>query len=142
VTVVIDREVRADVAELLVRYATGIDRRDWELFRTCFTDDCEADYGDIGAWQGAEALTAWMRKAHANCGHTLHRISNVAVAALGDAVGARCYVDALIMGPDNRDGVRALGYYDDVMVPAPGGWQIARRQFVSVLRQPVGNPGM
>ncbi len=42
----IDREVRQDIAEVLVRYATGIDRRDWALLRSCFTDDCEADYGD------------------------------------------------------------------------------------------------
>lgn len=45
-----DRDLRQDVAEVLVRYATGVDRRDWELFRSCFTDDCEADYGDIGHW--------------------------------------------------------------------------------------------
>ena len=31
-----------------MRYATGIDRRDWALLRSCFTDDCVADYGDIG----------------------------------------------------------------------------------------------
>jgi hypothetical protein len=35
----VDREVREDVTEVLVRYATGIDTRDWELFRSCFTDD-------------------------------------------------------------------------------------------------------
>ena len=36
----VDREIRADVADLLVRYASGIDRRDWALLRSCFTDDC------------------------------------------------------------------------------------------------------
>jgi len=46
--VTVDRDVRADVADVLVRYATGIDQRDWALFRTCFTEDCEADYGGIG----------------------------------------------------------------------------------------------
>ena len=56
----IDHEVRADVADVLVRYATGIDRRDWELFRTCFTEDCDADYGDIGLarCRGAHHLDA------------------------------------------------------------------------------------
>ena len=62
---IVDREVRQDVADVLVRYATGIDRRDWALFRTCFTPDCEADYGDIGVWHGADAITEWMEKSHA-----------------------------------------------------------------------------
>ncbi len=72
----IDRKVRAEVEDVLVRYATGIDRRDWDLFRTCFTEDCHPDYGDIGVWDGADEPTAWMQKTHAPCGATLHRISN------------------------------------------------------------------
>jgi len=34
-----DRISRRLVEKLLVRYATGIDQRDWDLIRTCFTDD-------------------------------------------------------------------------------------------------------
>ena len=49
---------------MLVRYATGIDRRDWDLFRTCFTADCVVDYGDIGLWHGADEVTAWMDQTH------------------------------------------------------------------------------
>jgi hypothetical protein len=49
----IDHEVRAAVAEVLILYATGIDGRVWTPFRTCFTEDCDADYGDIGVWRGA-----------------------------------------------------------------------------------------
>ncbi len=50
----LDTRTRLDIADVLVRYATGIDRRDWTLFRSCFTDDCVADYGDIGVWHGAD----------------------------------------------------------------------------------------
>ena len=64
----VTREVRQDVADVLVRYATGIDRRDWELLRSCFTDDCEADYGDIGRWHGAAEIVEWMRRVHEPCG--------------------------------------------------------------------------
>jgi 3-phenylpropionate/cinnamic acid dioxygenase small subunit len=137
----VDRETRQDVAELLVRYATGIDRRDWSLFRSCFTDDCEADYGDIGRWRDADALTSWMKQSHAACGHTLHRITNQAVERDGDAVAARSYVDAVVMGPDNATGVRAIGYYDDRLRQGDDGWRIARRTFTMVLLQPVGGHG-
>lgn len=129
----VDRDVRRDVADLLVRYATGIDTRDWALLRTCFTDDCEADYGDIGVWHGANAITEWMKQAHAGCGHTMHRITNQAITPSGDGVMARSYVDAIVMAPDNRTGARAVGYYDDELVRTDDGWKIARRRFTMVL---------
>ena len=137
-TKTIDRDVRQDVSELLVRYATGIDRRDWALFRTCFTEDCEADYGDIGVWHGVDAITAYMEQAHAACGHTLHRITNQAIVPSGDGVTARSYVDAIVMAADNKAGARAVGYYDDALVRTDEGWKIARRRFTMVLLQMVG----
>jgi 3-phenylpropionate/cinnamic acid dioxygenase small subunit len=131
-TVVVGHEVRQDVTDVLVRYATGIDRRDWERFRSCFTDDCEADYGDIGVWHGADEITAFMQESHAQCGHTLHRITNEAVTPIADGVSARCYVDAIVLGADNTSGAHAIGYYDDELVDTDEGWKIARRRFTMV----------
>ena len=138
----VSREVRQDVADVLVAYATGIDRRDWDLLRRCFTADCDANYGDIGAWHGADEITEWMRQTHEPCGPTLHRISNIAVTAgEGDAVTARAYVDALVMLADGVTGFRAAGYYDDELVETGAGWQIARRRFTPVLYQGVAEGG-
>jgi 3-phenylpropionate/cinnamic acid dioxygenase small subunit len=135
----VDRAVRDDVAEVLVRYASGIDRRDWSLFRTCFSDDCQADYGEIGVWHSGDEITAWMQQSHAMCGHSLHRITNVTVSPNGDGVIARSYVDAIVMGPSNRTASESLGYYDDQLVPTEDGWKIARRHFTMVhLRLDVG----
>ena len=128
----VDRDVRQDVADVLVRYATGIDRRDWPLFRSCFTDDCDADYGDIGVWHGADAITEFMQQVHEGCSHTMHRITNHAVTAREGGVAARSYVDAIIMFAGNEDGVRAIGYYDDELVETADGWKIARRRFTPV----------
>ncbi len=126
------------VADVLVRYATGIDRRDWALLRSCFTDDCDADYGAIGHWRGADEITAWMEQAHAGCGHTVHCITNQTVAIDGDTATARSYVDAVIMGADGATGARATGYYDDELRHGVDGWRIARRTFTMVVLQPVG----
>ena len=71
------------IGDLLVRYATGIDRRDWDLFRTVFTEDCELDYGDIGVWRGVDAVVDFMIAAHDMAGHTLHRITNATVSVDG-----------------------------------------------------------
>jgi 3-phenylpropionate/cinnamic acid dioxygenase small subunit len=132
-----DRDVRADVTEVLVRYATGIDNRDWDLFRTCFTDDCDADYGPIGHWHGADEITEWMRRSHAPAGHTMHRISNVVVHSGEGGARARSYVDALVLAADNKSGTRAVGYYDDDLVRTAKGWSIASRRFTMVMLHPV-----
>ncbi|MET0726803.1 MAG: nuclear transport factor 2 family protein [Acidimicrobiales bacterium] len=130
-----DADIRQGVGEVLVRYATGIDRRDWALFRTCFTDDVEADYGDIGRWGDATSLTAWMEASHEPLGHTLHRITNVAISPSPAGATARCYVDAILVAADNQTGMRAVGYYDDELVCTDQGWRIARRRFTQVLLQ-------
>jgi 3-phenylpropionate/cinnamic acid dioxygenase small subunit len=134
-TVTVDRDARQDIADVVVRYATGIDRRDWVAFRTCFTDDCVADYGEIGRWRGADEITAWMRQTHEACGHTLHRITNHVVTVEDGVVHARSYVDAIVMASDNQAGTRAAGSYDDQLVSTDEGWKIARRRFTLVLLQ-------
>ena len=134
-----DSSLHLEVSAVLVRYASGIDRRDWALFRSCFTPECTIDYGEIGKWKSVEEITTFMVAVHEDCGYTLHRISNVAVEPVPGGAHARSYVDAVIMGPDNRDGFRALGFYEDRLVYSNGpGWQIADRTFTTVHLGTVG----
>ncbi|MGJ6124435.1 nuclear transport factor 2 family protein [Mycolicibacterium sp. Y3] len=129
----------AQITNVLIRYATGIDRRDWPLFRTVFTADCALDYGEIGAWNGVDAVTEFMVLAHAGAGHTLHRLSNMAITVTGDTATARTYLDALILAADNASGVNAIGFYDDELVRTGDGWCIARRRFTSVRIAVIGS---
>lgn len=133
-----ERDDRQDISELLVRYATGIDRRDWPLFRTVFTDDCHLDYGEIGTWSGVDAVTDFMEQVHALAGHTLHRLTNQAITLRGDTATARTYIDGLIMAADNNSGVNAIGFYDDDIVRTPAGWRISRRRYTQVRITTVG----
>jgi 3-phenylpropionate/cinnamic acid dioxygenase small subunit len=128
-----ERQARQDIADVLVRYGSGIDRREWGLFRSCFADRCEADYGDVGAWQSADDITDFMREVHEPLGPTLHRITNQAVELQGDdEATARSYVDALVMGPDLESANRVAGFYDDELVRSTDGWKITRRRFTMV----------
>lgn len=129
---------RADITDTLVRYATGIDRRDWVAFRSCFTDDCVLDYGQIGTFDGVDAVTAFMEQSHAMAGHTMHRLSNIVIDLDGDRAVARTYVDGLILAADNTSGVNAVGFYDDELVRTEQGWRIARRTFTTVRITAVG----
>lgn len=135
-----DPAVVAAVSEVLVRYATGIDRRDWDLFRSCFTDDCKADYGKMPdgealLWSTADDMTAWMMASHRDMGHTLHRITNQRVEGSGESVTARSYVDALLMTPDGHTIMNVAGFYDDQLVLTADGWKISQRQFTAVRMQ-------
>lgn len=134
-----DRQDREDIADVLLRYATGIDRRDWRLFRTVFTDGCELDYGEVGSWKGVDAVTEFMQQAHAMAGHTMHRLTNQVITVDGDSAQARTYVDALIMFGDTNSGVNAVGFYDDEIVRTDDGWRVARRRFVPVRVATVGD---
>jgi SnoaL-like domain len=110
------------------------------LFRTVFTDDCELDYGEIGAWKGVDAVTDCMEQTHAMAGHTLHRLTNQVITVDGESAQARTYVYALIMMADNKSGVNGIGYYDDELVRTHTGWRITRRHFTAVRVATVGEP--
>ncbi|MCG5434003.1 nuclear transport factor 2 family protein [Mycobacterium sp. MYCO198283] len=127
-----DPQDRQDICDTLIRYATGIDRRDWELFRTVFTDDCACDYGEIGRWRGVDEVTEFMATSHAAAGHTLHRMTNQVIDVEGGRATARTYVDAYILAPDSTAGVNAVGIYDDELVRTAGGWRVASRRFTPV----------
>ncbi|MEV8546881.1 nuclear transport factor 2 family protein [Streptomyces sp. NPDC051572] len=136
-----DPAVIAAVGEVLVRYASGIDRRDWELFRTCFTEDCQVDYGkmpsgEVLQWTSAGDVTAWMEAAHRDMGQTLHRITNQHVEQDGDGVTAACYVDVLLTGPDGRLIMNGAGFYSDRLLETTDGWKITARRFTPVLMRP------
>jgi 3-phenylpropionate/cinnamic acid dioxygenase small subunit len=133
-----ERQDRQDISEVLLRYATGIDRRDWPLFRTVFTDDCELNYGEVGSWHGVDAITEFMQQAHEMASHTMHRLTNQVITVDGDTAQSRTYVDALIMLGEGNSGVNAAGFYDDELIRTENGWRVARREFVQVRVAPVG----
>jgi len=126
-------EQRFGALDAIARYATALDRRDWDIFRSTFTDDCDIEYDGLGEWHGLDDFTEYMVEIHARCGKSLHRLSNEVLELDGDRVRARTYVDALVLNPDNQAGYRSNGYYDDEIVPVGDGWKIARRRFTMVL---------
>jgi 3-phenylpropionate/cinnamic acid dioxygenase small subunit len=117
---------RQDITDVLVRYATGIDSRDWALFRTCFTDDARFDYGGIGTWNDPDAITDYMRKSHS--GPSLHRLTNFVIDVNADRATSRTYVDAVVMGPRGFGVFNTFGWYDDEFRRTDDGWRIAFRK--------------
>lgn len=127
-----ERAQQQDIADVLVRYATGIDTRDWVLFRTCFTKDVLAEYEGIATWDSAETMADYMEASHAGLGHTMHRLTNLVISVDGDDATARTYVDALLMAADGQSGLNPRGMYEDRLVKTDQGWRIAHRRFTMV----------
>jgi len=123
---------KLEIQELLVRYATGIDQRDWALFRLCFTEDCDADYRPFGRWRSSAEITEWMISAHVAYDHTLHRITNAVIEVSGDTATCRSYVDVILRLRDGIGHHEGYGIYDDELVHGPEGWRIARRRYTLV----------
>jgi 3-phenylpropionate/cinnamic acid dioxygenase small subunit len=125
-----DRELITDV---LVRYATGIDTKDWSLFRTCFTDDVQADYGEgVGSWSSVDAITDYMTVMHADMVDTKHRLTNFVIEVDGDSATASTYVHAvLVVTNDPLTWYEPVGRYEDRLVRTSEGWRISHRVYHS-----------
>jgi hypothetical protein len=120
---------KEQIAEVLIRYATGIDSKDWPLLRSCWTDEINVDYQQLGRFTSPDALTDLMRQLHENMGPTYHRMSNFVINVDGDKATVRSYVNAVLMlqPDDTTNWVEALGHYDDVFVRTADGWKISQR---------------
>jgi hypothetical protein len=121
------------ISAVLIRYASGIDTRDWSLFRSCFTDDFEGIYGSFGHWKSGDEITNVMDEMHRAIGPTLHRMTNFVITGDAESATARSYVDALLTPADPGGDVHhGIGYYDDQFIKQENEWRIAKRHFVAV----------
>ena len=123
----------ADISDVQLRYATGTDRRDWGLFRSCFTDDVEVDFSD-GFGQPAARVKAddWVAGTAPRMESftaTQHMITNLAVT-FDDDDHATCvaYVQARHHRPNSfgDSDQTVYGYYTNAFERTPSGWRIAR----------------
>ena len=123
-----DHTDKTAISDVLTRYMTAIDRRDWSLYRSCFTEDIKLD-GPVGSWTNREDLANAMDEWHAPLGLTVHHISNVVVDVDGDTATARSYGNAILQtSQEHYEKVLNLhGFYDDTLVRTQDGWKISRR---------------
>ncbi len=122
-----DREA---VVDTLYRFAEGMDWRDWELFRSVFTDQIDIDYSaHRPGQQGVYSADDWVANARRRLtplDATQHSLSNPQVTIDGDEARCLMYVEAQHLL--TRDGVRASyvigGRYRDRLVRSGDGWLI------------------
>lgn len=81
---------RAEVLDVLARFAHGIDGRDWSLYRSVFTDEIDVDYTSYRPGSAARMpADAWVdraRRLFPGLDATQHVLVNPWLQADGDAV--------------------------------------------------------
>ena len=120
---------RAEIRDVMARYARGLDRRDFELAASCFTDDAVADYGGEQATaHGIEAIVRILRAVE-HFEQTTHSMGDQIVEFDGDTARVETYARDQLRY--TRDGVTydMTGglRYEDTFVRTPDGWRIQHR---------------
>jgi 3-phenylpropionate/cinnamic acid dioxygenase small subunit len=119
------------VCDTLYRFAQGMDWRDWELFRSVFTDVIDIDYSAHRPGQvGQIPADQWVDNARRRLtplDATQHSMSNPRVMVEADEARCLMYVEAQHLV--TRDGLQTSyiigGRYRDRLVRKDGGWLIS-----------------
>jgi 3-phenylpropionate/cinnamic acid dioxygenase small subunit len=122
---------RIEISDLLTRYTSAIDGKDWGLLDTCFQPDADVDYVSSGGIAGKyPEVRAWLEKALSIFPVTVHAISNSEIELDGDRAKGRTLVSnpmCLRDGEGNENIFTVYAYYHDDLVRTDAGWRIAKR---------------
>jgi ketosteroid isomerase-like protein len=118
---------RADITDVLYRYASTIDRFDLEGLRSTLTDDLWAQYGNAEPVSGGDAVASWIGEAIANVVWQHHLLSVYHVDVDGDRASALVYHTSHQAFEDSPDTAKLLvGRYQNELRREAGGWKISR----------------
>jgi hypothetical protein len=128
---------RAAISDVVHAYATGLDRRDWVLFRSIFMDKIEMDFQSVGLRSGDYDADRWVRDAErlfAGFRATQHTSSNHVHELRSDRATCVSNMQAehfLLREPDDalEDGADRWtigGYYINELVRTADAWKLAK----------------
>jgi hypothetical protein len=125
-------EDRAQISEQVIKYAIGVDRRDWQMFADCFTDPVYTDYSAGGAEAGTfprDEVVAGIAKVLDEFEVTQHISPNHVIEFdESDPDRAVChsymYAQHVLEGAEGGDYYLLRGSYTNRMARTAEGWRI------------------
>lgn len=119
---------RAEIHDLMVRYAVAIDQYDEDAIAACFVPDAWSEYGGTVLGHGVGRILNHIRpiqQFHA----TSHYVVSVLAEVDGNTARGETYCISHLVGhDDDADHVRTRGIrYLDKLVRTQDGWRISRR---------------
>ena len=120
---------RAAVRDVILRYARGIDRRDFDAVRDCFRPDVEGDFG--GEWRSDRDSLIEFISGVAYFHTTMHMMGNSFVEVSGDEASLQSYGMLAHHGTNDDGGEwqynNSVARYSEDLVRSDEGWAIQRR---------------
>ena len=129
-----ERHDRDELVELMSRYASMADTKNWDpLPRSVLCDEFASDFSSLGTPATTITRDAWCdgaRQAFAVWTATHHSITNHRIVVDGDRATIRAHVRAEHwVPPDVAAGGPncwlIVGFYDNVAVRTPEGWRLS-----------------
>jgi len=113
-----------DIEALLYRYARGVDTKDWDTYRSVFTEDAHIDYSSAGAIAGTrEEVIAWLAAGFATIPWSMHHITNIEADITGDTATVRAMFYNPMQLPGMTEPSACGGYYHHELVRTADGWR-------------------
>lgn len=113
-----------EIRALLSRYARAVDTKDWELYRSVFTDDAHIDYSSAGIPPGSrDEIAELFRAAFESIPWTMHYITNIEAEIDGDTATVRAMFYNPMQLPGMAEQSSCGGYYFHDLVRTADGWR-------------------
>jgi hypothetical protein len=115
---------RVAITDVILRYAQGLDEREWDMVASCFTADARATYGDTVLAPGVDNIIRHVRGLE-NLSASTHLMGGTRIDLRGDE--ADTFTPATVFLA-TADTVRSRGLrYRDQFVRQGGDWRIRVR---------------
>jgi hypothetical protein len=132
---------RADITDVLYRYASTIDRFDSAGLRGVLADDMWAQYGNAEPVSGGDAVASWIGEAIANVVWQHHLLSVYHVDVDGDHASALVYHTSYQVFEDDQETAKLLfGRYHNELRREPDGWRISKLELEILWAQEKSDP--
>ena len=118
---------RAHIRDVILRYARGIDRRDWDLVAACFVPGAIADYLFVPAAPIEQVIPA-IRDALNRFASTMHTMGNQLIELDHDRADSETYAVCYhrIEAAEPQLFTVGMKYFDE-LTRRDDGWRIAKR---------------
>jgi 3-phenylpropionate/cinnamic acid dioxygenase small subunit len=127
---------RAAISDTILAYATGVDGRDWALYRSIFTDMIDIDFSTWSGLKTRMSADAWVAivRATLSCfDATQHNITNHVITVNGDEADITAN---MIARHSFKGELQSLGgFYTHHLLRASPGWKIAACKLVITWEQ-------